>query len=165
MVLIVGVFVVVSEVGGLVKPGALFCHVHVNMVSVVLICLARWMPGACIPRRAQLLLGYSDLSSSTNPDRGNQDNQYPDVGYQLGNLTQVCLIKSHERTRIRAGIRGSRPIAIMSDKRTEKFTAERAPYFSCEEQRLILTKCEEEKSIILEKSNTVNAARRKQNAW
>ncbi len=46
-----------------------------------------------------------------------------------------------------------------------KLTAERAPYFSCEDQRLILTKYKEERSIILEKSNTVAAARRRQSAW
>ncbi len=56
----------------------------------------------------------------------------------------------------------------MSAKQTEKCTAterERAAYFSCEEQGLILTKYEEEKSNILEKSNTMAAARRRQNAW
>ncbi len=55
----------------------------------------------------------------------------------------------------------------MSAKQTEKCTAterEREAYFSCEEQGLILTICKE-KSNILEKSNTMAAARRRQNAW
>lgn len=89
-------------------------------------------PEACITKRAQLFLGYSDLSSLTNLVNGDQDNRYHDADYQHGNSTQVCLIKSREHACVRGGFRGSRPITIMSAKQTEKRTAtERAPYSSC----------------------------------
>ncbi len=94
----------------------------------------------------------------TKPDNGNHDDPDRDVGYQLLNSTQVCLIRSHERARIRGGFSGSRPIAILRE-------SELRSALPCEEQRLILTKYKEEKSNILEKSNTVAAARRRQNAW
>ncbi len=110
--------------------------------------------GICITKRAQLFLGYSDQSILTNCDNGSHDNRYPNIGHQLINSTQVRLAKSHEHAHIRGGFWGSRPIAIMSARWTEKRTA-----------ALILMKYEEEKSNILEKSNTVAAARRRQNAW
>ncbi|MDG2555388.1 hypothetical protein P7M41_25660, partial [Vibrio parahaemolyticus] len=44
----------------------------------------------------------------TNPNNGNQDNRYHDAGYQLGNSTQGCFIKSRERAR-------SGPITIMRE--------------------------------------------------
>ena len=50
----------------------------------------------------------------------------------------------------------------MSAKQTEK--SDRAPYFTGEEQRLIMMKYEEEKGHITEKGNTVAAAKRK-NVW
>ncbi|XP_078025232.1 uncharacterized protein LOC144463712 isoform X2 [Epinephelus lanceolatus] len=55
----------------------------------------------------------------------------------------------------------------MNARQTEKGSAQsdRAPYFTCEEQRLIMMKYEEEKSHIMEKGNTVAAAKRRQNVW
>lgn len=92
----------------------------------------------------------------TNPNNGNQDNRYHDAGYQLGNSTQGCFIKSRERAR-------SGPITIMREAQrhwasSQSAVCEEKKSISREDQRLILLKYEEEKSNITEKANTVAAA-------
>lgn len=63
-----------------------------------------------------------------------------------------------EGTRIKGRVQGIRPI-IMSAEHA------RTPFFTCEEQKIILMHYEEEKANLNERSNTVAASRRSQMAW